>query len=112
MRKRRNFSQNFKRQTIEAVQSGQSSLAEILRKHEISPSTYYKWQDDYQRGKLDNEPTSEGAYLNRIAELERKVGQQAMEIDLLKKLKQTQQQKLSELSLPRIVTGLSKGGAK
>lgn len=111
MRKRRNFTKSFKRQVVEEAQSG-GTLAEILREHEISSSVYYKWEEAYQRGKLDNEPSSQGALLNQIAELERKVGQQAMEIDLLKKIKQTQQHKLSELSSLRIVAGPSKGGAK
>ena len=85
---RRRFTKEFKRQAVEEVRSGLITPAEAFRKFEINSSTFYNWQRAYERGRFDNEPTPEGALLNKIAELERKVGQQAMEIDLLKKLKQ------------------------
>lgn len=112
MKKRRKFSKETKRQIIEEVQVGELSLAEVLRKYEISASVYYGWLRNYERGKFDNEPTKEGELLNRIAELERKVGQQAMEIDLLKKLKEIQQRRINEKRSSTVITGPSKGGVK
>lgn len=110
--KRRQFSKEFKRQVVEEAQSGSTSQAEILRKYEIGSSVYIKWVQAYERGLLDNTPSKEGVYLNRIAELERKVGQMTMEVDLLKKLREQQQKRAKEFSSGRILTGPSKGGAQ
>lgn len=112
MKPRRKFPIELKRQVVEEVRGGLISLAEILRKYEIVSSVYYRWEAQYERGKLNNEPTREGDFLNRIAELERKIGQQAMEIDLLKKLRELQQKKISVLPSNVVVTGPSKRGAK
>ena len=112
MKARRRLSKEFKRQVVEEVQSGQESLAGILRRYEISSSSYYKWVEQYERGKFDNEPTQEGALHNKIAELERKVGQQAMEIDLLKKLRAIQQERINVERSNRVIAGPFKGGSK
>lgn len=112
MKPRRKFPTELKRQVVEEVRNGLISLAEILRKYEIVSSVYYRWEAQYERGKFDNEPTHEGELLNRIAELERKVGQQSMEIDLLKKIRALQQKKISVLPSNVVVAGPSKRGAK
>lgn len=109
---RRRFTREHKRQVVEEVRSGLITAAEAFRKYEINSSTFYNWQAAYERGRFDNEPTAEGALLNKIAELERKVGQQAMEIDLLKKLRETRLKKeREERSVPTLVVP-SRGGAK
>ena len=84
MKTRRKFTNDIKRQVIEELSSRSVSIGEALRRYEINSSRYYYWKAQYDRGMFNNEPTAEGALLNKIAELERKVGQQAMEIDLLK----------------------------
>ena len=84
---RRKFTIEFKRDLIEQIKSGAAGVTQASREHEISPTLIYKWLDKYEHGKLNNEPSEKGALENKIAELERKVGQQAMEIDLLKKLR-------------------------
>lgn len=109
---RRRFTKEFKRQAVEEVRSGLITAAEAFRKYEINSSTFYHWQAAYERGRFDNEPTHEGAFLNRIAELERKVGQQAMEIDLLKKLRQIHLEKQREARSAPVLLVPSKGGAK
>jgi transposase len=110
--KRRRFSKEFKKQVIEEVQSGLIKPAEAFRKYEINSATFYQWKVRYELGKLDNEPTKEGAHLNRIAELERKVGQQAMEIDLLKKLREIRLREEKEKRFAPVILVGSKGGAK
>ena len=112
MKKRRKFSNEFKKQVIEEVQSGLISQAEALRKYGINSSVYSKWYDKYQLGQLNNTPSREGEYRNRIAELERKIGQQVMEIDLLKKLKEIQDERIKEKQSKTVITGPLKGGAK
>jgi len=112
MKARRRFSKEFKQQVVEEGQSGLEPLAAVLRRYEISSGIYYRWAEKYQRGQLDNEPTREGALRNKVAELERKVGQQAMEIDLLKKLRAIQQEQINAEPSNRVIAGPSKGGAK
>ena len=97
---------------VEEVRSGLIEPAEAFRKFEINSSTFYHWQAQYERGRFNNEPTSEGAFLNRIAELERKVGRQAMEIDLLKKLREINLRRQKESPSITILMAPSKGGAK
>ena len=112
MKTRRKFTNEVKRQVVEEVQSGSVSLGEALKRYEINSSRYYYWKAQYDRGMFNNEPTAEGALLNKIAELERKVGQQAMEIDLLKKLKEAQARRIGVMPSVAVITGASKRGAK
>ena len=88
MRSRRTFSTEFKRQIVEEILSGASTTAAQCRKHSIAYPVVARWKKDYAMGRLDNEPTIEAGYQEKIAKLERKVGQLTMEIDLLKKVAQ------------------------
>jgi transposase len=97
MRTRRKFALEFKRGLIEQIKSGVVGVTQASREHEISPTLIYKWLDKYEHGKLNNEPSEKGVLENKIAELERKVGQQAMEIDLLKKLRAINERRQKEL---------------
>src|SRR5262245_24287217 len=56
MNPRRKFTHEFKRQVIEEVQSGMTTLAEALRKYEINSSGYYYWKSQYDRGLFNNKP--------------------------------------------------------
>lgn len=112
MKPRRTFSNGFRRQVVEEVENGIKSIAQVLREHGISNSVFYGWREKYKRGGLDNEPTSEGQYLNKIGELERKVGQLTMENDLLKKARDLYQKRISEQSLSMVRPAASKGGVK
>lgn len=112
MKQRRRFTKEFKRQVVEEVRTGLISPSEAFRRYEINSSTLYQWQTQYERGAFNNEPTREGALLNRIAELERKVGQQAMENDLLKKLREIGLREERERRFVPLLVGPSKGGAK
>lgn len=112
MNPRRTFSNSFRRQVVEEVENGIKSLAQVLREHNISNSLFYSWREKYKRGQLDNEPTPEGAQLNKVAELERKVGQLTMENDLLKKARELYQKRINEQSSLMRPAAVFKGGAK
>lgn len=112
MRTRRKFSVEFKRKVVEEIQAGIISAAQAIRQYELSSNLIYRWQDEYDHGELSNEPTYQGALENKIAELERKVGQQAMEIELLKKARAHYQQRLNEKSSVPLMKAPSNGGAK
>ncbi len=85
MRNQRTFSQEFKRQIIEELLSGESRPAQLCRRHNISSSLLYHWKKQYGRGKFNNEPTAEGALKDRIEKLERLVGKLTLENEFLKK---------------------------
>ena len=85
MRNQRTFSQEFKRQVVEELLSGESRPAQICRRYNISSSLLYHWKKQYGRGKFNNEPTAEGALKDRIEQLERLVGRLTLENEFLKK---------------------------
>ena len=85
MRNQRTFSQEFKRQVVEALFSGESRPAQLCRRHNISSSLLYYWKKQYSRGKFNNEPTEEAALQDRIEQLERLVGKLTLENEFLKR---------------------------
>ncbi len=85
MRNQRTFSQEFKRQVVEELLSGESRPAQLCRRHNISSSLLYHWKKQYSRGKYDNEPNAEAALKDRIEKLERLVGKLTLENEFLKK---------------------------
>ena len=85
MRNLRSFSIEFKRQVIQELLSGESSPAQLCRRHNIGSSLIYHWKRQYSRGKFDNEPTEEAALKDRVEKLERLVGKFTLENEFLKK---------------------------
>ena len=86
MRTRRLFTKEFKRQVVEEILSGVTTIAAACRKYSIAYPVKKQWQKAYELGKLDNEPTTEEGYKQKIAQLERMVGQLTMENAVLKKV--------------------------
>ena len=85
--RRRRFTKEFKLQVVREVLAGKS-LAEAAREHQVLPASIVAWRktvEEYPESAFQgngNPYTAEA----KIAELERMVGQQAMEIALLKKV--------------------------
>jgi transposase-like protein len=82
---RRQFTREFKLAAVRRLEQG-ISIAEASRALEVSPNVLHRWHQEFRRAPGNVFPGngkprwSEG----QIAELERKVGQQALEIDFLK----------------------------
>jgi transposase len=82
---RRQFTQEFKLAAVRRLEQG-ISIAEVARGLEVNPNVLHRWRREFRQGPGNAFPGngkqrwSEG----RVAELERKVGQQALEIDFLK----------------------------
>ena len=112
MRVKRKFSMEFKKKLVEEIKTGVLSMAQACRQHELSHTLISLWTNHYEHGKLENEATEIGALENKVAELERKVGQQAMEIDLLKKARERYARSLREKSSAPILRVVSGNGAK
>ncbi len=85
MKNLRNFSLEFKRQVVEELLGGETSAAQLCRRHNISSSLLYHWKKQYSLGKFNNEPTQEAALKDRIEKLERLVGKLTLENEFLKK---------------------------
>lgn len=88
MPKRRTFTAEFKSQLVLKVISGEQSAAELCRQHQIKPQLLSEWKTIF----LQNAATvfqGNGRLQEaeeRIAELERQIGRQTMELEAAKKV--------------------------
>ena len=89
-RKQRQFTAQFKLETVMEVLRGEKPIAQICRERAVTDSLVYKWRSEFLEkapgifeGKITSKEASDGN--ERIAELERLVGQLTMENTLLKK---------------------------
>ena len=86
------YSRDLKIATMRALDAG-STIGEIARKYQLSPKLLERWRGEWRaKGEqafagLGRRGTDLPAFedARRIAELERKIGQQTMENDFLKK---------------------------
>lgn len=83
---RRKFTKEFKIAALQRLEAG-ASIAEVGRACEINPSLLHRWRNDFQHSAGHAFPGLGKRRVddNRAAELERKIGQQALEIDFLKR---------------------------
>lgn len=101
MAKNRVFSAEFKERAVKRILNGESVSA-LHQELKVKRSVLYRWRDAYQKegaaglqralGRppgVPNPPrpaaSPEDAAARRILELERKVGQQAMDVDFLRR---------------------------
>jgi transposase len=98
---RRKFTAEFKSEVVRRMELG-ASVAEVARTCEVNPNVLHRWRRERREngekafpglGKLRAEES-------RLAELERKIGQQALEIDFLRRCLQRveEQRKLQALT--------------
>jgi len=84
----RNYSTEFKRQLAEEWLSGKSTLSELARRHSIERGLIRLWVRKHEAGEFTDELAQYHVieeYERKIAELERKVGQLTMELELAKR---------------------------
>jgi transposase len=86
-RMRRKFTATFKAEVVRDLLSGRHSSAELCREHQLSPSLLALWRESALERlqvlfQAEEERDPQQA---RIAELERLVGRQALELEILKK---------------------------
>jgi transposase len=96
MKTRRKFSREFKQTAIRQLAGGKSA-AEVARALEVHPSDLYRWRRELEE---HGERAFAGvgrkrAEEDKVADLERKIGRQALEIDFLKRaLQHVEEQRL------------------
>jgi len=96
MKSRRKFTKEFKQTAVRRLDGGQS-VAEVARALEVHPSDLHRWRRElHEHGaRAFRGVGNKRAEQSRLGELERKVGQQAMEIDFLKRaLQHVEEQRL------------------
>jgi transposase len=80
---RRQFTREFKLAALQRLEMG-TSVAGVARAYEVNPMTLHRWRQEFRQGPgnafpgLGKRRWEEG----RVAQLERKIGQQALEMDL------------------------------
>lgn len=86
MMSRRKFTRELKLEAVRRLANGQT-VAEVARAVEVHPSELYRWRRELEEhGERAFQGTGrKRAEESRIAELERKIGQQTLEIDFLKR---------------------------
>ena len=99
---RRKFTKEFKIAALRQLDVG-VSIAAVARSCEINPSLLHRWRRDFQQSPEQAFPGlgKKRADENRVAELERKIGQQALEIDFLKRCLQ----RIEEQRMLQALTG-------
>jgi transposase len=96
MKARRRFTREFKQTAVRRLNGGQS-VAEVARALEVHPSDLHRWRRELQEHgeRAFNGAGKKRAEETKVAELERKIGQQSMEIDFLKRaLQHVEEQRL------------------
>ena len=89
----RTFSEVFKRQIVKDLSNGMLKIREVCEMYKVSRTSVYKWiylYSDIQKGtkmvmQMDSEQIRTKMLLQRVAEMERIIGQKQMEIDILNK---------------------------
>jgi len=112
---RRRFTKEFKMAALQRLEMG-ASLAEVARAFEVNPSVLQRWRREFRQGPgnvfpgLGKRRWEEG----QVAQLERKIGQQALEIDFLQGCLQRieEQRKLQALAGKPLSTSRSRGKGK
>ncbi len=82
---RRQFTKEFKLAAVRRLEQG-VSMGEAARAFEVSPNVLHRWRREFRQAPGNAFPGNGNPRWSdgKISELERKVGQQAMEIDFLK----------------------------
>ena len=93
---RRKFSKEFKQTAVRQLAGGKSA-GEVARALEVHPGDLYRWRRelDEHGGKAFSGAGRKRAEDDKVADLERKIGQQTLEIDFLRRaLQHVEEQRL------------------
>lgn len=95
IKERRTFSESFKREKVHEIETGITRVRDICKEYEVSHTAVYKWIYKYSKNmkkgtKTIVETQSDTRKLQelkqKVAELERTVGQKQIEVDFMTKM--------------------------
>lgn len=87
MKKYRYFTLEYKQRIVQEIESGLRTKAAIAREEHLSSSLIDRWQKQVHEGTMVDHPSARERQLMRENDwYKKKVAEQAMEIDLLKKI--------------------------
>ncbi len=95
IRERRIFSEELKKKAVKELVSKRTTIKSLMAEHQVSANSIYKWlykYSPYHEGRcilvvqMKSEELKNSELRQRMAELERIVGQKQLEIDFLNKL--------------------------
>ena len=94
-RRKRTFSEEFKKQKVKEIERKQTTVLEVSKAYQVRANNVYKWIDKYslkdKNGvrlviEMESETKRVLALLQKVAELERIVGQKQIVIDFQEKM--------------------------
>ena len=87
MNKRRKFTPQFKSQVVLQLLSGEKSMAELCREHQLTSQMVGNWKQQFLTAmpQVFEKNGADSDEQERIAELERMVGKLTMELEIAKK---------------------------
>jgi len=92
---RRVFSEQLKKQVIKDLVSRRTTIKSVMAEHQVSAQSVYRWLYKYSPQhqpqctlvvQMKSEAAKSHELQNRVADLERIIGQKQLEIDFLNKL--------------------------
>ncbi len=112
---RRKFTREVKLAAVQRLETG-SSIAEVARAFEVNPNVLHRWRREFQQGPGNAFPGPGKRRWDETqqAKLERKIGQQTLEIDFLKGCLQRieEQRMLQALNGKPLSTGRSRSKSR
>lgn len=88
----RTFSEAFRRERVKEIEQGMLSVSDVCHLYGMSPTTVYRWLHRYSRKfpshvrvvvEVESEQHRTRMLLERVAELERIIGQKQLAIEVL-----------------------------
>lgn len=95
IKQRRSFSDEFKKSKVKELVEKRVTILELMKLYTVSRTAIYKWLYKYSVHhqqktilvvQMESEAEKNKYFMQRLAELERVVGQKQLEIDFLNKL--------------------------
>jgi transposase-like protein len=82
----RSYSYQFKKDLVDQIESGQISITDAAREHNLMRSLIRRWIDQFHKGSIVEKPTvREKALVRELEHYKKKVGELTVANDLLKK---------------------------